>query len=164
MKNSKASRSWPDGSLTPLEEVKSHREHIFRVSHFKTTIYRVRLGILCHKCSEGGGFKKPAAQSMRRKEEEKGAPSCCDDATTPVVVVRGGGCGGFPPSSFSFLFSSFFFFFGGGGCCWWLASSSPSSSSCSAGVFIKYEGRWLVVAPKKVRTDARTHARDGQDK
>ena len=121
MKNSKASRSWPDGSLTPLEEVKSHREHIFRVSHFKTTIYRVRLGILCHKCSEGGGFKKPAAQSMRRKEEEKGAPSCG----------------------------------------WWLASPSSLFFSsccccCSAGVFIKYEGRWRVVAPKKVRTDAQT--------
>ena len=127
MKNSKASRSWPDGSLTPLEEVKSHRECIFRVSHFKTTIYRVRLGILCHKCSEGGGFKKPAAQSMRRKEEEKGAPSCG----------------------------------------WWLASSSSLFFSsccccCSAGVFIKYEGRWRVVAPKKVRTDRQTDARTGQ--
>ena len=27
------------------------------------------------------------------------------------------------------------------------------------GVFIKYEGRWLVVAPKKVTTHARTLAR-----
>ena len=30
------------------------------------------------------------------------------------------------------------------------------------GVFIKYEGRWLVVAPKKVNTHARTHARDAR--
>ena len=69
---------------------------------------------------------------------------------SPVVVAGGGG-----PWSSSFFFFSFLLVVGG-----W----PPPPPSCSAGVFIKYEGRWLVVAPKKVRTLARSHGTDRTNK
>ena len=134
MKSSKASRSWPDGSLTPLEAVKSHREHIFRVCHILKQ-QATESGLVFFATNAAKEVASKAKKKKERKKEQKGG------AMLLLLVVL-------------WWSSSFFFFF------FFLAAVvllvAGSSSS------LPPRGWWWWWAQKSVSSHARTDGRTGQ--